>query len=173
MLASVSSDEPIHRLAAILNGDVAGYSRMMALDQALAVRLVNAYREEIDLLIRQHHGRLVDFTGDNFLAEFASSLAAVRCAVDIQNVLQARNRNLDADKRMEFRLGVHQGEIRTSGDRIYGTGVNIAARLCALAEPGRICTSAEVYEQLRGNLELECEDLGERTVMKSLYRPLC
>ncbi len=167
----MSADEPTHRLAAIISGDVAGYSRMIAANEALTVRLINAYREEIDLLIRQHSGRLVDFTGDNFLAEFSSSLAAVRCAVDIQNVLRARNRNLDAGRRMEFRIGVNQGEIRTEGERIFGTGVNVAARLCALAEPGRICVSSAVYEQLRGNLEIECEALGERTV-KNIPNPV-
>jgi class 3 adenylate cyclase len=97
-----------------------------------AVRLLNAYRQEVDILLAHHHGRLVDFTGDNFLAGLTSALAAVRCAVDIQNVLKARKRALPEELRMEFRLGVHQGEVRSEHGRIFGTGVNIAARPCAL-----------------------------------------
>ena len=107
----MDSGQVEHRLAAIVAGDIVDYSRLIAADENEAVRLVNAYRQEIELLVGQHHGRLVDFAGDNFLAEFSSSLSAVRCAVEIQNVLQARNRSLTAERRMEFRLGFH-GKLR-------------------------------------------------------------
>ena len=169
--SSVTSSTAEHRLAAVISGDVAGYSRLIASNEGGAVRLITAYREEIELLVKHYKGRVVDFTGDNFLAEFTSSLAGVRCAVDIQNVLKARNHSLAPEQRVEFRLGVHQGEVRSQDGRLFGTGVNVAARLCALAEPGRICTSAAVYEQLRGNLEIDCEDLGEKSV-KNIPNPV-
>jgi adenylate cyclase len=136
----------------------------MAEDQDATVRTVTAYREEVELLVRQHRGQLVDFTGDNFLAEFASALYAVRCAVEIQSVLRARNTPLAADRRVEFRMGVHLADVQVEGERRFGTGVNVAARLEALAEPGGLCISAPVLEHVRGNLELEFDDLGTQSV---------
>ncbi|MBW2271567.1 MAG: adenylate/guanylate cyclase domain-containing protein [Deltaproteobacteria bacterium] len=159
------------RLAAIVSGDVAGYSRLMAQDQAAAVHGINTAREVVTLLIDQHSGRLVDFTGDNFLAEFPSTLEAVRCAVEIQNVTKARNRGIPESEQLRFRMGVHQGDVRVEEGRLFGTGVNIAARLEALAETGGICISAPVYEQLRGTFEIDCEDLGEKTV-KNIPNPV-
>ncbi len=129
------------RLAAILSADVVGYSRLMAGDEGATVSTIAAYREEVGLLVRQHRGRLVDFTGDNFLVEFSTATAAVGCAIEIQGVLGVRNARLPAERRMQFRIGVHLGEVRVEAKRLYGDGVNIAARLQALAEPGGICVS--------------------------------
>ncbi len=157
--------DPVERkLAAILSADVVGYSRLMAEDEDATVRLVTAYREEVELLVHQHRGRLVDFTGDNFLAEFASAVAAVGCALEIQDVLQARNARLPSDRRMVFRMGLHLGEVRTEGDRLFGTGVNVAARIQTLAEPGGVCISSAVKDQVGSKLELAYEDMGEQTV---------
>ncbi len=159
------------RLAAILSADVVGYSRLMAEDEAGTIRTVTAYREEVELHVGQHRGRLVDFTGDNFLAEFPSALEAVRCAVEIQRVLGARNAGLPEPRRMEFRLGVHMGDIAAEGDRIYGDGVNIAARLQGLADPGGICISSAVHAQVQRRLEAEYEDLGEQA-LKNIPEPI-
>ncbi len=136
------------KLAAILSADVVGYSRLMAEDQDATVRTIGDYREQVDLLVRQHRGRLVDFTGDNFLAEFPTAFDAVQSAVEIQRVLASRNADLRADRKLEFRIGVHLGDIQVEGERIYGDGVNIAARLEELAEPGGICISFEVHGQI-------------------------
>ena len=124
------------RLAAILSADVVGYSRLMAEDEDATVRLVTFYRETVEMLVAQNRGRVVDFSGDNFLAEFGSAVHATQCAVEIQRVLKARNADLPEDQRMEFRIGVHLGDIRVEGERIFGTGVNVAARLRELAVPG-------------------------------------
>ncbi|MBW2282127.1 MAG: adenylate/guanylate cyclase domain-containing protein [Deltaproteobacteria bacterium] len=159
------------RLAAILSADVAGYSRLMAADEAATVRTISAYREEIGVLIRQNGGRLVDFTGDNFLAEFNSAVHALDCAVEVQRVIEARNANLDPARRMQFRIGAHVGDVRVEGERIYGDGINVAARLQALAEPGGICVSETVREQTRGRLGLGFEDLGAQEV-KNIPEPV-
>jgi TolB-like protein/class 3 adenylate cyclase len=151
--------------------DIVGYSRLMAEDEDATVRTVTAYREEIELLIRQNRGRLVDFTGDNFLAEFPSGLYAVRCAVEVQRVLHALNATLSANRRVEFRMGVHLADVRVEGEQRFGTGVNVAARLEALAEPGGLCISAPVLEHVRGNLDLEFDDLGTKPV-KNLPDPV-
>ena len=118
-----------HRLVAILSADVVGYSRLMAEDRDSTVRIVTAYREEVGRLVNEHRGRLVDFSGDNFLAEFPSALDATRCALAVQRVLRERNAGLPPDRRMVFRMGVHLGDVRVEDQRIYGDGVNIAARL--------------------------------------------
>jgi class 3 adenylate cyclase/TolB-like protein/Tfp pilus assembly protein PilF len=162
---------PPRRLSAIISADVFGYSRLMAADEESTVRTVNAYREEIALRVRQHRGRVVDFTGDNFLAEFSTALEAVQCAEEIQRVLGTLNVRLAAGRRVEFRIGIHLGDVRFDGDRMFGTGVNIAARLEGLAEPGELCISSAVREQLRGKLDLELEDLGERS-LKSIPDPV-
>lgn len=167
----MESDGPVHRLAAIISGDIVGYSRLIGTDEAAAVRLVTAYREEIELLVRQNRGELVDFTGDNFLAHFSSSLAAVSCAVEIQQVLRARNQSLPEDRRMRFRLGIHQGDVRMEGGRVFGTGVNIAARLEALADPGGICISGSIKDQLQGRMDLRTDDMGSKSV-KNISEPV-
>ena len=156
--------EPERRLAAILSADVFGYSRLMAEDESGTIRTLGAYREQIGGLVGDHRGRLVDATGDNLLAEFPTALDAVECAVEIQRVLKARNAGLAEARRMEFRVGVHLGDIAVEGERIYGDGVNIAARLEALAAPGGVCISATVHEQVRRRLEVTFDDLGPHEV---------
>jgi adenylate cyclase len=152
------------KLAAILSADVVGYSRLMAEDEAATIRTLHAYREEIAMLVRQHRGRVVDSPGDNVLAEFPTALDAVRCAVEIQGVLRARNASLPAERRMDFRIGVHMGDVAVEEGRVYGDGVNIAARLEALAETGGICISATVREQVRNKLDVGYVDLGDQTI---------
>ncbi|MCZ6713489.1 MAG: adenylate/guanylate cyclase domain-containing protein [Deltaproteobacteria bacterium] len=147
------------KLAAILSADVVGYSRLMAEDEAATIRTLTAYRDQIAMLVRQHRGRVVDSPGDNLLAEFPTALDAVQGAVEIQRVIQARNADLPAERRMEFRIGVHMGDVSVEGDRIYGDGVNIAARLEGLAEAGGICISGTVHEQVESKLDLGYEDL--------------
>jgi adenylate cyclase len=157
--------DPIDRkLAAILSADVVGYSRLMAEDEDATVRTLNAYREEIDLLVRQHRGRVVDTAGDSVLAEFPTATEAVRGAVEIQGSLAARNAGLAPGRRMKFRIGLHLGEVRAEGDRIYGDGVNIAARLEGLAEPGGMCISDMVYRQVESKLDLRYDDLGDQSL---------
>ncbi len=139
--------DPIERkLAAILSADAVGYSRLMAEDEAATIRTLGAYREQIGALVREHRGRVVDTPGDNVLAEFPTALDAVRCAVEVQGVLRARNANLPTERRMDFRIGLHMGDVSVEGERIYGDGVNIAARLERLAEAGGVCISATVHE---------------------------
>jgi TolB-like protein/class 3 adenylate cyclase/Flp pilus assembly protein TadD len=152
------------KLAAILSADVVGYSRLMAEDEAGTIRTLGAYRDEIRLLVDQHRGRVADFTGDNLLAEFGTALDAVECAAEVQRVLKARNAGLPQNRRMEFRIGVHLGDLAVEGERLYGDGVNIAARLEGLADPGGICISADVLHQVQRKLELDFDDLGERAV---------
>jgi TolB-like protein/class 3 adenylate cyclase len=152
------------KLAAILSADVVGYSRLMAEDEAGTIRTLGAYRDEIRLLVDQHRGRIADFTGDNFLAEFPTALDAVECAVEVQRVLKARNAGLPEGRQMQFRIGVHLGDVAVEDDRLYGDGVNIAARLEGLAEPGGVCISADVVHQVRRKLELDFDDLGEQEV---------
>lgn len=170
-LPSMDSDPVERRLAAILNADVAGYSRLMADDENATIRIVTAYREQIELQIRQVRGRLVDFTGDNFLAEFSSPTEAVRCAIEIQQVLRALNANLSTERKMQFRMGIHLGEVRAQGERLFGTGINVAARLQGLAKPGELCISSKVFEEVRGNLDFRFEDLGEHEV-KNIPEPV-
>jgi TolB-like protein/class 3 adenylate cyclase/Tfp pilus assembly protein PilF len=167
----VTSDPPERKLAAILSADVVGYSRLMAEDETATIRTLTDYREVIATLIRQHRGRVVDSPGDNLLAEFPTALDAVQGAVEIQRVIQARNADLPADRRMEFRIGIHMGDVAVEGERLYGDGVNIAARLEGLAEPGGICISRTVHEQIRRKLELGYQDLGDQDV-KNIPEPI-
>ena len=135
-------DTVIRRLAAILSADAVSYSRLMAQDEVATVRILQAHREHLTRLVCEHRGRVVDSPGDNLLAEFPSALDAVRSAVAIQRALEASNAELPTDRRMEFRIGVHLGDVMVDGDRIYGEGINIAARIERLAEPGTVCVSA-------------------------------
>jgi TolB-like protein/class 3 adenylate cyclase len=164
-------EETERRLAAILSADVVGYSRLMAEDEAATVRTLSDYREEIGLLVRQHRGRVVDTAGDSLLAEFSTALEAVRAAVETQRVIQVRNADLSPERRMEFRIGVHLGDLAVEGDRIYGDGVNIAARLEGLAEAGGVCISATVHEQVRKKLDLGYVDLGDQS-LKNIPDPV-
>ncbi|HEX2649990.1 MAG TPA: adenylate/guanylate cyclase domain-containing protein [Burkholderiales bacterium] len=149
------------RLSAILSMDAAGYSRLMGDDELATVRTLSAYRELIGTVISGHRGRVVDMPGDNILAEFASAIDAVEAALAIQKDLGARNAALPEKRRMAFRIGVNLGEIVSEGGRIYGDGVNVAARVEALAEAGGICVSGKVHEEVRRKLDLGFEDLGE------------
>jgi TolB-like protein/class 3 adenylate cyclase len=159
------------KLAAILSADVVGYSRLMAEDEDATVRALTDHRDAIAALVGQHRGRVVDAPGDNVLAEFPAATDAVQCAVEIQRVLEVRNAPLPGDRRMQFRIGVHLGEVRAEGERIYGDGVNIAARLEGLAEPGGICISGAVHDQVQSKLDLRSEDLGEQSV-KNIPKPV-
>src|SRR5215212_7636671 len=175
----ISSDEPAttvtpgmpRRLAAILSADVAGYSRLMGEDEEATVRTVTVYRDVTAALVQQHRGRVVDSPGDNLLAEFASVLDAVQCAVAIQRELHARNAALPLPRRMQFRLGLNLGDVIPDGERIYGDGVNIAARLESLAEAGGICISGTVYDQVATKLPLTYKFLGQQSV-KNIARPV-
>jgi adenylate cyclase len=170
----MSMEEAHHierRLAAILSADVAGYSRMMAADEVATVLEVKRCREIIDAHVREHHGRIVDTPGDNVLAEFPSAVEAVQCAVEVQRQLADHGRDLAPARQMAFRIGIHVGDVILDEGKIYGDGVNIAARLEALATPGGICISREVHDQIRGKLDIDCEDIGEQQV-KNIPRPV-
>jgi adenylate cyclase len=159
------------KLAAILSADVKGYSRLMGEDEVGTLRMLTAYRQLIDARIAQHHGRIVGTAGDSVLAEFASVVDAVQCAVEIQATLQSENTALPPEQRMEFRIGINLGDVMVEGETIYGDGVNIAARLESLAEPGGICLSGTVYDQIENKLPLQYENLGEQTV-KNIAKPV-
>jgi TolB-like protein/class 3 adenylate cyclase len=159
------------RLAAILSADAKDYSRLMGNDDVATVDTLTAYRETMTKLISQQRGRVVDSPGDNLLAEFSSVVAAVQCSVSIQEELTARNADLSVDRRMEFRIGVNLGEVIVEGDRIYGDGVNIAARVQELAEGGGVCISGSVYDEISSKLSLDCESVGEHT-LKNIEEPV-
>jgi len=159
------------KLAAILSADVVGYSRLMADNEEATLRTLTACREVMINLTQEFRGRVVDSPGDNVLAEFGSMVDAVQCAVDIQRVLKARNAELPKHRRMEFRMGINLGDVIEEADRIYGDGVNIAARLEGLAEPGGICISGSAYEQIENKLPLSYEYLGEH-VVKNITKPI-
>jgi adenylate cyclase len=159
------------KLAAILSADVAGYSRLMAEDESATVKTMETYREVMFTLIKQHRGRVIDSPGDNLLAEFTSVVDAVQCAVAVQKEFQARNAQLPENRRMEFRIGVNLGDVIEEGERIYGDGVNIAARLEALADPGGICISKTAFDQIETKLPLGYEYLGEQPV-KNIPKPV-
>ncbi len=160
------------RLAAIMAGDIAGYSRLMGIDEEGTLRQLKAARKElIDPKITEHRGRIVKTTGDGMLVEFVSVVDAVRYAVDIQRGMGERNADVAPDRRIEFRIGINVGDIISDENDIYGDGVNVAARLEALAEPGGIMVSRNVYDQVRDKLNFRFEDLGEQTV-KNIARPI-
>ena len=160
------------RLAAILAADVAGYSRLMGADEEGTLERLKALRRELlDPKIAEHHGRIVKTTGDGLLVEFASVVDAVRCAVEMQQAMAKRNTGIDADNHIELRIGINLGDVIVDEDDIYGDGVNVAARLEALAQPGGICISRMVREQIRDKLPYPFEDMGEQRV-KNIARPL-
>jgi adenylate cyclase len=160
------------RLAAILAADVAGYSRLIEADEEGTLGRLKALRAEvIDPKIAGHKGRLVKTTGDGLLVEFASVVDALRCAAEVQAALAESNAPLPPDRRIEFRIGIHQGDIVVEHDDIFGDGVNIAARLEGVAEPGGICISARVREDAAGKLDLAFEDIGEQT-LRNITRPV-
>jgi len=159
------------KLAAILSADVKGYSRLMGEDEEATVRTLSAYREILSTLIQQHNGDVVDSKGDNLLAEFSSVVDSVKCAVAIQKEIRARNAQLPANRRMQFRIGINLGDVVEEDGCIYGDGVNIAARIEALAEAGGICISRNVFEQVKNKLKLGYEYLGEHSV-KNIAEPV-
>jgi class 3 adenylate cyclase len=168
----MAEDRVDRRLAAIWAGDIAGYSRLMGIDEEGTLRQLKGHRKElVDPKITEHRGRIVKTTGDGMLVEFASVVDAVRCAVDIQRGMIERNTNVPSEKRIEFRIGINVGDIIIDGDDIYGDGVNVAARLEALADPGGIMVSRVVHDQVQDKLGFEFDDMGEQAV-KNIARPL-
>jgi adenylate cyclase len=162
----------VRRLTAILAADVAGYSRRMGADEEGTHERLKAHLGElVNPKIEEHRGRIVKNTGDGFLAEFASVVDAVRCAVEVQRGMGARNAATPPEKRIEFRVGINLGDVIAERDDIFGDGVNVAARLEALAEPGGICVSRVVRDQVRDKLDFVFEDLGEQQV-KNIVRPV-
>ena len=159
------------KLTAILSADVAGYSRLMQDDEAATVKTLEGYKQIISDLVKQLRGRVVDSPGDNLLAEFASVVDAVQCAVATQKELQARNAELPENRKMQFRIGVNLGDVIEEESRIYGDGVNIAARLESLADPGGICVSKTAFDQIETKLPFGYEFLGEQTV-KNIAKPV-
>jgi class 3 adenylate cyclase len=166
------SVNPVKRkLAAILAADAVGYSRMMAADEEGTLKILSAHRSVIDGIIQFHEGRIINTAGDSVLAEFASPTQAVRCAVEIQDALKTRNDALAEDRRMQFRIGVNLGDVMVKGEDLLGDGVNVAARLEGIAEPGNIYVSSSVYDQIAGKLDLGFVDLGEKS-LKNIDRPI-
>jgi adenylate cyclase len=159
------------KLAALFSADVQGYSRLMGDDEEATVRTLAGHREVMGELIGHHRGRVVDAPGDNLLAEFASAVDALACAVAVQQELANRNASLPEPRRMQFRIGINLGDVLTDGDRLYGDGVNIAARVQDLAEPGGVCVSGTTFDQVEGKLPFAYEFLGEQSV-KNIARPL-
>jgi TolB-like protein/class 3 adenylate cyclase len=160
------------RLSAVLAADVAGYSRLVGADEEGTIGQLKAHRAALfDAKLAEHHGRLVKTTGDGLLAEFASVVDAVRCAVDVQRGMAARNADVAPDRRIEFRIGVHVGDIIVEDNDIFGEGVNVAARLEGLAAPGGICVSARVQEDVEGRLDVGFADEGEQQ-LKNITRPV-
>jgi TolB-like protein/Flp pilus assembly protein TadD len=159
------------RLAAIVAADVAGYSRLMGLDEVGTARTLREHRAVTDALVAKHGGRLVKTTGDGVLLEFPSVVDAVEYAVAVQAVMAQRNEGIPQDRRMLLRIGINLGDILIDGDDILGDGVNVAARLESIAEPGGICISSSAYDQVRGKVAVEFTDLGEQT-LKNIALPI-
>jgi class 3 adenylate cyclase/TolB-like protein len=160
------------RLAAIFAGDVAGYSRLMGSDEEGTLAALKRHRRElVDPKIREHRGRIVKLAGDGILVEFASVVDAVRCAVEIRRGMAERNVEVPPERRIEYRIGLNLGDIIIDDKDIYGDGVNVAARLEALAEPGGICVSRVVRDQVRDKLDFSFADMGEQQV-KNIARPV-
>src|SRR5215475_14366787 len=159
------------RLAAILAADVAGYSRLMAADEEATLRTLEAYRRTISDLISEHAGRIFGSAGDSMIAEFSSPVQAVRAAVAIQRALARHNADLPGDQRMDFRIGVNLGDVMVDNDNLRGDGVNVAARLQGVADPGGICISGAVRDQIEGKLNFPLMPIGQRS-LKNISRPV-
>jgi adenylate cyclase len=159
------------KLTAILSADVEGYSRLMGEDEEATVRTLTTYREVMTTLIQQHNGKVLDSPGDNMLAEFVSVVDAVQCAVAVQKEFQARNVEMPESRRMEFRIGINLGDVIQEKERIYGDGVNIAARLEGLAKPGGICISKTAFDHIESKLPYGYEFIGDQTV-KNIAKPV-
>ncbi len=167
----MSQEEVNRKLSCILSTDVVGYSRLMEENEASTVRYLEENKKLITKLIEEHNGRVIDSPGDNLLAEFSSAVKAVDCAVKIQKELKIRNAELVENRRMQFRIGINLGDVIEEEGRLYGNGVNIAARLESLADPGGICISRNVYDQVKTKLDLGYEYLGEQDV-KNISEPV-
>ena len=159
------------KLTAIFSADVKGYSRLMGEDEMATIKTLNTYRTIMTTLIQNSRGRVVDSPGDNLLVEFASVIDAVQCAVEIQKELKDRNTELPKNRRMDFRIGINIGDVIYEKNRIYGDGVNIAARIESLADAGGICISRAAYDQVKKKLPLGYEYLGEHSV-KNIEEPI-
>ena len=159
------------RLAAVLAADVAGYSRLMGTDEEGTLARLKTVRNLIDPTIAAHHGRIVKTTGDGMLVEFASAVDAVRCAAEVQLGVAEQNADVPQDVRIEFRVGIHVGDIIINDNDIFGDGVNIAARLEGIADPGGICMSNDAYRQVRGKVQIVCNDMGPQ-VLKNITEPM-
>jgi TolB-like protein/class 3 adenylate cyclase len=168
----VAREHVNRRMAAILAADVAGYSRLMGADEEGTLARLKAHRRElVDPKIKEHHGRIVKTTGDGMLVEFRSVVDAARCAVEVQQQMGERNANVPSDQRITFRVGINLGDIIIDADDIHGDGVNIAARLEAMAEPGTVCVSSGAWEHVRGKVSFGADDLGEHS-LKNIERPV-
>ena len=159
------------RLATILMADVAGYSRMMGDDEERTVRTLRGHREIFDALLAMHRGRLFNTAGDSVLAEFPSAVEAVRCATEVQAALRTRNEHLPPEQRMAFRIGINLGDVIVQAGDLLGDGVNVAARIQTVAEPGGICISGSVYDQIQNKLTLQFKPLGEQS-FKNIAQPV-
>ncbi len=159
------------RLATILMADVFGYSRMMGEDEERTVRTLRGHRAVFDELLKVHRGRIFNTAGDSILAEFPSAVEAVRCATEIQAALRTRNEHLPEEQRMWFRIGINLGDVIVQGGDLLGDGVNVAARIQTIAEPGGVCISGSVYDQIRNKLTLQIKQLGERS-FKNIAQPV-
>src|SRR5438874_4326191 len=160
------------KLAAIIAADVVGYSRLMGDDEAGTLAALKTHRRElVDPKIAEHHGRIVKTTGDGMLVEFGSVVDAVRCAVDVPQSMCKLNTDMGADDRIELRIGINLGDVIVEGDDLYGDGINIAARVEALADPGGVFVSSTVYDHVRDRLPFAFQDLGEQQV-KNIARPV-
>jgi adenylate cyclase len=167
----MDTDRFKRKLTAILSADVKGYSRLMGDDEEATVQTLTNYREVISGLIAAHRGRVIDATGDNLLAEFASVVDSIYCAWNIQYELRKRNNDLPENRQMHFRIGINLGDVITEEDRLYGDGVNVAARLESLAEPGGINISGSAYDQVKNKLPYRFEFIGEQQV-KNIVDPV-
>jgi adenylate cyclase len=159
------------RLAAILAADIAGYSALMGADEARTVRDLKGHQTVVLPMVSEFGGRIIDTAGDGILAEFASVVNAVKCAIAIQSKMVERNAEIEPKRRMEFRIGVNIGDVICDEARIYGDGINVAARLESIAEPGGICVSGKVYDEIRDRVDVAYQDMGEQQ-LKNIARPL-
>ena len=165
------SDGQSRKLAAIMAADIAGYSALMGSDEEATVRDLKGHQSVILPMIPSFGGRVIDTAGDGILAEFSSVLYAVRCAVAVQRTMVERNAATDPSRQMQFRIGVNQGDVVFDDASVYGDGVNVAARLEAIAEPGGICISGKVFEEIQGRIEVGCTDLGPQ-LLKNIAHPV-
>jgi adenylate cyclase len=165
------NSKPLRKLAAILAADIAGYSALMGADEEATVHDLKAHQAVVLPMIGEHGGRIIDTAGDGILAEFGSVVNAVECAIAVQKTMAQRNSTVEAERQMLFRIGVNLGDVIHDEARVYGDGVNVAARLESVAEPGGICISGKVYDEVRGKLDVGFDDLGPKA-LKNIADPV-